>query len=393
MIDLTKKEEALKSEVVDINDSETNQKKKTQRVKVLITGPDLNDPGGVSNYYSTILPLLCKKSNLSIIYIPIGRTYAKGKGRYLFKDQIRVRDAIKVNKTSVVLINPSLNFKSFFRDMFFIRTALISGNKVVVFFRGWEWPFARFVEKYLKTILLLYYGKSSKIIVLSTEFAEQLQRCGVKVPIELETTTVPLEYIINKSEMPGILETRRKSPRKILFMSRLIKEKGAYETIDALKLLLDNGYDVQLTIAGEGPEAENIQKNIVSLGLQEQVLMAGYLRGKDKIKALYEHSIFCFPTRYGEGMPNAILEAMGAGLAIVTTAVGGVKDFFEEGKMGALVSSDVSDIKNGLEQVLDDDHKLETIGRYNSEFARKNFSSDVVTDRLEKTILDVDLEN
>ncbi|MEE9363142.1 MAG: glycosyltransferase family 4 protein [Cellulophaga sp.] len=379
----------MKSQNFDIDDSDIEQKKNIQRIKVLITGPDLKDPGGVSNYYSTILPLLRKKNNLSITYLPIGGTYAKGKKGHLLKDQIRFRDAIKINKTSVVLINPSLNFKSFFRDMFFIRTALISGNKVVVFFRGWEWPFARFVEKYLKKILLLYYGKSSKIIVLSTEFSEQLQRCGVDIPIEIETTTVPLEYIINKLEMPRILETRRKGPRKILFMSRLVKEKGAHETVDALKLLLDKGYDVQLTIAGEGPEAGNIQKKIVLLGLQERVLMAGYLRGKNKIKALYEHSIFCFPTRYGEGMPNAILEAMGAGLVIVTTSVGGIKDFFEDEKMGTLVLSNALDIDNRLEWVLDDDHRLEAIGKYNSEFARKNFASDVVTDRLAKILLNV----
>ena len=381
----------MKPQSLDIDNFETEKSKNTRRVRVLITGPDLDDPGGVSNYYSTILPLLRKKSTLSITYLPIGGTYAKGrKGKgHLFKDQIRVRDAIKINKTSVVLINPSLNLKSFFRDMFFIRTALLSGNKVVIFFRGWEWPFAIFVEKYLKKILLLYYGKSSKIIVLSSEFSKQLRRCGVKVPIDLETTTVPLEYIINKSEMPAILETRRKGSRKILFMSRLVKEKGAAETIDALKLLLDNGYDVQLTIAGKGPESKNIQKKIILLGLQERVVMAGYLRGKDKIKALYEHSIFCFPTRYGEGMPNAILEAMGAGLAIVTTSVGGINDFFEDGKMGAIVSSNAQDIENGLEQVLDDYHRLETIGKYNSEFAKKNFSSDVVADRLAKIIIDI----
>lgn len=381
----------MKSQIFNIDNLGTEQIKNIQQVKVLITGPDLNDPGGVANYYSTILPLLCKKSTLLTTYLPIGRTHAKGEGGggYLFKDQIRVRNAIKINKASVVLINPSLNLKSFFRDMFFIRTALISGSKVVVFFRGWEWPFAKFIEKYLKKILLLYYGKSSKIIVLSTEFAEQLRRCGVKVPIEIETTTVPQEYIINESEIPRVLETRRKGSRKILFMSRLVKEKGAYETIDALKLLLDDGYDVQLTIAGEGPEAENIQRKIILLGLQERILMVGYLRGKDKIKTLYEHSIFCFPTRYGEGMPNAILEAMGVGLAVVTTSVGGIKDFFEDGKMGVIVSSDALDIANGLERVLDDDHKLEIIGRYNSEFARKNFSSDVVTDRLAKILLDV----
>ncbi len=389
------REEALKSQIFDIDHSGTEQIKKTQRVKVLITGPDLNDPGGVANYYSTILPLLCKKSTLLITYLPIGGTHAKREGGngYLLKDQIRVRDAIKINKPSVVLINPSLNLKSFFRDMFFIRTALISGSKVVVFFRGWEWPFAKFIEKYLKTILLLYYGKSSKIIVLSTEFSEQLQRCGVKVPIDLETTTVPLEYIINKSEIPKVLETRRKGLRKILFMSRLVKEKGAHETVDALKLLLDDGYNVQLTIAGEGPEAENIQRKIILLGLQERILMVGYLRGKEKIKTLYEHSIFCFPTRYGEGMPNAILEAMGAGLAIVTTSAGGVKGFFEDGKMGSFVSSDALNIANGIKRILDDTHKFETIGRYNLEFARKNFSSDVVTDRLEKILLGVAKES
>lgn len=62
------------------------------------------------------------------------------------------------------------------------------------------------------------------------------------------------------------------------------------------------------------------------------------LQEKKKIETFISHDIYCFPT-YGEGMPVSLLEAMAFGFPVVTRPVGGIKDFFENGKHGFLTNS------------------------------------------------------
>jgi glycosyltransferase involved in cell wall biosynthesis len=63
------------------------------------------------------------------------------------------------------------------------------------------------------------------------------------------------------------------------------------------------------------------------------------VRGAAKKELLMSHHLLCFPTQYGEGMPNSMLEAMASGMAVMTCPIGGIRDFFEEPEMGVLLKN------------------------------------------------------
>jgi glycosyltransferase involved in cell wall biosynthesis len=82
-------------------------------------------------------------------------------------------------------------------------------------------------------------------------------------------------------------------------------------------------------------------------------------------------------------MPNVILEAMVAGLPVITTPVGGTKDFFEAGKMGFLVDgSSVGQITEALKKIFEDPSTAKQMGAYNAAYGRKRFCASEVTKRL-----------
>ncbi len=159
---------------------------------------------------------------------------------------------------------------------------------------------------------------------------------------------------------------------------------GVFETVQAIKLLIDKKFPVSLTIAGDGKIRQDLEEHTSSLGLSpQQVHFTGDIRGADKTRAFTEHHIYCFPTFYGEGLPTTVLEAMAFGMPVVTRPVGGLADIFEDGQMGGLVyGSSPEEIAGCLEKMIIDQDRMAEIGRYNAEYAKENFMASVVAERL-----------
>jgi glycosyltransferase involved in cell wall biosynthesis len=97
-----------------------------------------------------------------------------------------------------------------------------------------------------------------------------------------------------------------------------------------------------------------------------------------------------FPTFHGEGMPNAVLEAMAFGLPVITRPVGGLADFFETGRMGYLTESkDPLVLAKLIENLLENEALRKQMSEFNLAYARNHFLSDKVASRLLKIYDDV----
>jgi len=353
-------------------------------MNVLITIPSLADKGGVAGYYNAILPLLEKEEGLNISYLEVGSTKDYLKIFHPLSDMIRFYSKLSNYTPDLVHVNPSLNLKSYIRDGVIIFLSKLKRVPVLVFFRGWAKSFEPIVENKLRWFFKKTYMKTDGFIVLASEFRERLLEWGIKVPVFMGTTVVDEKLTLDYSIEKKIKIIKNAPEKKILFISRIEKEKGIFETLDALNLLVKKGHDVSLTIAGEGPALNNAIKYVSKdKTLLDKVTFLGDVRGEKK-KAIFEsHHLCCFPSSYGEGMPTSVLEAMVFGMPIITRPVGGIKDFFENGKMGYITDSKDPDvIAELLEKIIIDKDKISEMARYNHFFAKKHFMAPKEAKRL-----------
>ena len=337
--------------------------------------------GGVASFYNSIIPFLNNYNGYKISEIEIGSAYNSKKLLHVFRDQYRVYKIISYNEIDIIHVNPSLDLKSILRDGLIM---LIAQNKkipVLVFMHGWSEDFEKKILKIIQWFFNITILKAKGFIVLASSFKKKLITWGVKSPIYISTTAVEENLLKNFSIEKKIYNLINCIELKLLFLSRLEKEKGVIETIEAFMILRRKGYKITLSVAGDGPmmdKINNLQKNLNNN--QFNIMLLGDVRGKEKINLFNSHHIYCFPTYYGEGMPITILEAMAFGMPIITRPVGGIKDFFINGKMGFLTESKRPDeIAKYIEILLCDRKKILNIAKFNHAYAMKNFIASVVS--------------
>ncbi len=120
------------------------------------------------------------------------------------------------------------------------------------------------------------------------------------------------------------LEQRRE--RELVFLGRLVSDKGVDVLLDALSELKRQGITPLLTIIGDGPERADIERRIDRLGLESQVTLLGK-RGSDEIvRILNAHRIMVVPSVFDEGFGVVALEGAACGCVIVGADSGGLPE-------------------------------------------------------------------
>lgn len=199
---------------------------------------------------------------------------------------------------------------------------------------------------------------------------------------ELIQMSVVKEYSISRDKIPVVyngIDLSKCLPKesyyiegnfKILHIGRFSEQKNHIGLIKAFKLFHENREDSQLWLIGDGEKKAEIEKyvaenNLVSsvkfLGVQSSVY--GYLHDAD---------IFTLPSNY-EGIPMTLIEAMGTGLPIVATKVGGVPDMLDDNS-AVLIENDETNIKTAFEKYYTDGILREKHGR-NAKILSSEFSS------------------
>lgn len=125
-----------------------------------------------------------------------------------------------------------------------------------------------------------------------------------------------------------------------------------------------------------------VKERITTLGLENHVTLAGYLKGSDLVSAYQIADIFVLPTRGPkEGFPTVISEAMNAGLPVVTTNIRGAADLLQEGVNARFVPPcNPSALGEVLEQLLLDPQQRSNMSQ-NNKAKVKDFAPEVVIKR------------
>jgi glycosyltransferase involved in cell wall biosynthesis len=140
-----------------------------------------------------------------------------------------------------------------------------------------------------------------------------------------------VELIPNGVELPEETADPAQHPARGIVVANLIDYKGHADLIEALALL---DAPPPICLVGEGPERERLTRQIEARGLGHVVRLAGAVPDARAVLADYQFAVL---PSHMEGLPNAVLEAMAAGLPVITTAVGGVPDLVADRVTGLLV--------------------------------------------------------
>lgn len=355
--------------------------------KILILVPESTALGGATKYYAAIKDLF----TFRVKYISRGKKqYPFSEGK--FKETFRIlTDFFKftalVNKFDIIHINTSIRFRSLVRDTAYILVSRLFHKKMVITFHAWDKDYEKKISQYFVPLFRRTFLKADALIVLSNEFRRVLEEWGFTKPIYVETTIVDKNLLTHfdkfmvENKFPG-----RDHATHILFLARIEKAKGIFEALEAYRLVKRGGSSVKMTIAGDGLDMDKVQAFVRDNHLAD-VTFLGQLEGQNVSNAYKEADLYLLPS-YSEGMPTTILEAMAFGLPVIASPVGGIKDFFEDGKMGFLVDGiDPKTIAKHIETLMQSPEKMKEIALYNFDYARKNFISDAVVKRIEKIYL------
>ena len=349
--------------------------------KILVNIPFLKGHGGVVNHFLGLQPFWSQ----DVRYNVVGkRTNRKGSGvLFLPYDIIKFMLKLLFWRPDVVMLNPSLNKSAVTRDAIFLTISSKMGISTFVMFHGWREDYAKTinVNRFAKT-----YNRSKGMIVLCSKFKKQLKSWGISVPIHLSTTKVDnrllVEFDINKYIRQDI--------KQILFLSRIEKSKGIFESIQSFQILQKKYGYLKLNVVGDG-SALKAMKEYVRDNHIPNVEFKGYMSGEQLVQQFISNDLYLFPS-YTEGMPTSVLEAMAFGLPVITRPVGGLTDFFENGKMGEMIESlEPEDFAGAIEALLLKPEKVGSVSKFNHEYAVTHFLASEVAKKTENFLLDYDI--
>ncbi len=139
-----------------------------------------------------------------------------------------------------------------------------------------------------------------------------------------------------------------KGNKKVLFVSRLVKEKEPKTLMRLYKLFTDQRADVTMVIVGEGPTQKELQQTMPN------AVFTGKLTGEELSKAYASSDMFVFPSTT-ETFGNVVLEAMASGLPVVAANAGGPKDILTQAQAGILVTPQADqEFYDAIVSLLDD---------------------------------------
>jgi glycosyltransferase involved in cell wall biosynthesis len=235
-------------------------------------------------------------------------------------------------------------------------------------------PFCESLGPRSRGLLVGSLSRASRIVVIGDYWRRYLVE-SLGVPAEIVTV------VHNAVPLPAPPAPRAASPRcRIVALGLLGSRKGTPELLAALAAPAMRELDWEAVIAGNG-EVEASRERAATLGLADQVQIPGWVDAATVSGLLASADIFVLPSHH-EGLPVAILEAMGAGLPVVTTPVGAIPELVIAQETGFLVPpGSAAELSAALVELIGNPELRMRLGKNARARIEQHFRVEVIAER------------
>ena len=237
-----------------------------------------------------------------------------------------------------------------------------------IFFEAHTWQLGTKLDRAAFCACISHFTRSQAAIFASTGTLQRLHivHCGVD-----PATLRPVEHA--------------GPARELLFVGRVVEAKGLGVLFDAMGQLAvagGPGAELRLTVVGDGPDRERLERRAESAGVGHRVRFVGAKSQSEVAELLAGADIFVLPS-YAEGVPVVVMEALGAAVPVVATFVGGMAELVDDGVTGFLVRpADAEQLADRIGRLCDDAGLRQRLGLAGRERVLAEFDSTVEAARL-----------
>lgn len=285
-----------------------------------------------------------------------------------------------VNNPRLVHIHTT-DYLPFWESSIYVFLAKIFSNRVIVHIHSTS--FIRFYESsnlILKFLIRETLNMADRTIILSPRWKSFFLRL---VP-ENKLVVLPNSAKVRILSIQPEERTTAQRVVKVLFVGgEEAKRKGLYVLLKAIPIVLSRSKNVLFLFVGRS-NTRKLRNLCNKQQINGFVEVLGYVEDDRMTELLMSSDIYILPS-FAEGLPIAMLEAMAAGLPIISTLVGSIPDVIEENVNGFLVEPGNYDaLAAKIVQLMHDEGLRQRMGRNNIEKIRRQYSTQKTMERLEK---------
>jgi glycosyltransferase involved in cell wall biosynthesis len=200
-----------------------------------------------------------------------------------------------------------------------------------------------------------------------------VQTEGIRTDVAEEFPQSELRVLGNGVDLPDATA----DGKAVIFVGRLEEQKGVNTLIDAMA-----GLHERLVVVGDGSERDALEARAADRSVD--VDFVGEVPPEAVTDHLLRAQLFVLPSTRGEGLPNAVLEAMAVGLPVVGTDTGGVADAIVEGETGYVVDpGDTDALGTRITELCSDDEKRQQMSKAARTYIREHHDWQYITSELD----------
>jgi len=265
-----------------------------------------------------------------------------------FRRVVRLFFLLSFNNYSAVVLFSGAGF-SFYERTLMCAISRMFNTRSILMNRDGHFK-AMLDSSWISTLLVKMFLKFPTQIVVQGDSWKKLL-VSHKIP---ESKVSVIKNWISSESIVAAAPISVSDPANITFtfIGWLIKEKGLYELVAAVKNLRIKGYIFSVNIIGGGLLEESLMVDVINSNIEDTVHFTGWVEKHEVDAYLRKTQVLVLPS-HAEGFPNVILEAMSAGVPVIATKVGAIPDTISHNVNGTLITlKNISSLESSMEKYI-----------------------------------------